>query len=181
MLLIFVSVILFVLWGVKMVIEKKITIRTTPFNLPVFLFGAIILLSSLLSRNMFDSLFQTIPVISLLLFYFVAVNSIDDRGSFNIALSSLLIGGVVSSLLSILYYFKLYLLPFPQIQTQYFTTFGSPIQHIAYLLPILILSGLYVFRRYKAGKLREFTSDYSLLIHVVSSIIILLRSEEHTS
>lgn len=172
-LIVFSSIVLLILWGTRTLVERKITIRTTPFNLPIFLFGAVLLLSSLLSRNMFDSLLQSLPVISLLFFYFVAVNTIDDRGSFNIALSALSIGGVLSSLLSILYYFKLYFLPFTQIKTQYFTTFGSPIQHIAYLLPILILTTLYVYRRYRAGSLKEFTLDYSLMIHVVSSVIIL--------
>lgn len=174
MLFMFVTILLLALWGVRMIIEKRLSLRTTPFNLPVFLFGAVILISSLVSRNIYDSLFQGIPVLMVMLFYFVTVNTIDNRNSFNVALSALSLGGVLSSLLSILYYFKLYVIPLPAIQTQYFTTFGSPVQHIAYLLPILLLSSLYVWRRYKAGHLKEFTTDYSLMVHVVSSVIILL-------
>lgn len=170
----YVTIALLVLWGIRMVIERRLTLRTTPFNVPIFLFGAIVLISSLIAPDMYDSLFQSVPVVMLLIFYFVTVNTIDNRSSFNIALSALSIGAVLSSLLSVLYYFKLYVLPIPAIQTQYFTTFGSPVQHIAYLLPILLLSSLYVWRRYRAGHMKEFTTDYSLMIHVVSAVIILL-------
>jgi Tfp pilus assembly protein PilF len=177
MLFVYATIVLLILWGIRMVFEKRLSLRTSPFNLPVFLFGAVLLVSTLIlitGGNFYDSLFQTVPVIAVLFFYFIVVNTIDNRNSFNIALSALSIGAVLSSLLSILYYFKLYILPFPQIQSQYFTTFGSPVQHIAYLLPILFLTSIYVYRRYRAGSLKEFSRDYSLAIHVGSSVIILL-------
>lgn len=168
------TIVLLILWGVRSYFEKKIVLRTAPFNLPIFIFGGIVLVSSILSPNTYDSLFQSIPLLLSLLFYFVVINTIDNRNAFNVALSSLLIGAVLSSLISILYFFNLYVFPFPSIQSQYFTTFGSPVQHIAYLLPIVLLSSLYVWKRYKAGSLKEFGKDYNLVIHVVSSVLIIL-------
>lgn len=168
------TIVLLLLWGLRSFFEKKIILRTSPFNLPVFLFGAIALLSSILAPNAYDALMQAVPVLMVLAFYFTVINTIDNRNSFNVALSALLIGGVLSSLISLLYYFRLYVFPFPSIQSQYFTTFGSPVQHIAYLLPVVMLSSLYVWKRYKAGSFKEFGRDYNLIIHVVSSVIIIL-------
>lgn len=173
-LMMFASLILLLLWAVRSYFERKIIIRTSPFNLPVFLFGAVILISSLISPNTYDSLIQAVPLLLALLYYFTLINTIDNRNSFNVALSSLMLGAVVSSIISLLYFFNLFVFPFPAIQSQYFTTFGSPVQHIAYLLPIVLLSGIYVWKRYKAGSLKEFGRDYNLIIHVVSSVLILL-------
>ena len=173
-LMIFATLALLILWAVRSYFEQKIIIRTSPFNLPVFLFGAIVLVSSLLAPNTYDSLLQAVPLLLTLVFYFVTVNTIDNRNAFNVALSALMLGAVVSSLISLLYFFNLFIFPFPAIQSQYFTTFGSPVQHIAYLLPIVLLSSIYVWKRYKAGSLKEFGRDYNLIIHVVSSILIVL-------
>lgn len=171
------SLALLVLWGAKMILEGKVTFRSSPFNLPMFLFGAIVLISALISVNTFDSLLQSVPVLLSIVFAFLMVNSISSRSSFNIALSSLAIGAVLSSLITILYYAKLYILPFPAIQNQNFTPLGSPIQHIAYLIPILLLSSFFVLRRAKGENLMQLmTKDYSVAIHVVSSILILLGS-----
>lgn len=168
------TIFLLILWGVRMYFERKIIIRTAPFNLPVFLFGAVILVSSLLSPNTYEALIQAVPLLLVLLFYFAVVNTIDNRNSFNVALSALLLGGVLSSIISLLYFFNIYIFPFASIESPHFTTFGSPVQHIAYLLPIVLLSSLYVWKRYSAGSLKEFSKDYNLVVHVVSSVLILL-------
>jgi tetratricopeptide (TPR) repeat protein len=174
LLLTLVTALLLILWGIKMVAEKKITVRSNPFNLPVFLFGVITLVSSILSPNMFDSLLQSVPVLFVLFLFFIMVNTINNRNYFNIALSALALGGVLSALLSILYYLKIYVLPIPAIQNQYFNPFGSPIQQIAYFLPILVLSSIYVIRKYRKAEFKEITSDYSSMILVVSSIVLII-------
>ena len=165
---------LLVLWGIRSYFERKIILRTSPFNLPIFIFGAIVLIASILSPNTYDALIQAVPLLLSLLFYFAIINTLDNRNSFNIALSSLMIGAVISSVISLLYFFNIFVFPFPAIQSQYFTTFGSPVQHIAYLLPVVLLSSLYIWKRYKAGSFKEFGRDYNLIIHVVSSILIIL-------
>jgi tetratricopeptide (TPR) repeat protein len=169
-----ITLVLLILWGVRSYFERKIVLRTSPFNLPVFIFGAVVLVSSLIAPNRFDSLLQAVPLIFSLLFYFTVINTIDNRNAFNVALSSLMIGAVLSSIVSLFYFFNIYIFPFQSIQSQYFTTFGSPVQHIAYLIPVLLLSGLYVWKRYKAGSFKEFGRDYNLVIHVVSSIVVIL-------
>lgn len=168
------TLLLLLFWGTKSFIEGKISFRSSPFNFPIFLFGAAILGSSLLSPNLYGSLIQAVPVITVLLFSFVMINTISSRSAFNVALSALAIGAVLSSIISILYYFQIYALPFPSIQSQDFTTLGSPVQHIAYLIPVLILSSFFVIRRAKEESIAKLiTRDYGIAIHVVSSILIL--------
>lgn len=168
------TLILLVLWGVKTLIEGRIAFRSSPFNFPIFLFGAAIVGSALLSLNFYSSVLQAIPLVATLFFAFVMINTISSRSAFNIALSALALGAVVSSVLSILYYFQIYVLPFPLIQAQGFTPLGSPVQHIAYLVPVLVLSSFFVLKRAKEGNFAKLVStDYGVTIHVVSSIVIL--------
>ncbi len=167
------TLILLVLWGVKTLIEGKIAFRSSPFNFPIFLFGAAVVGSGLLSLNFYSAILQAIPLVATLFFAFVMINTISSRSAFNIALSALALGAVISSILSILYYFQIFILPFPLIQSQGFTPLGSPVQHIAYLVPVLILSSFFVLKRAKEGNFAKLVStDYGVTIHVVSSIVI---------
>lgn len=168
-----ITVVLMVLWGAKIMINREVAFRSSAFNFPVFLFGAITLLTALLARNTFDSLLQAIPLVFVLIFYFALTNSLHNKQQFNVALSALALGGVLSSLLSLIYLMNVFILPFPQIQNRFFTTLGSPIQHIIYLLPVLALSVFYVYKRYTKSGLSGITSDYNYIIHLVSSILIL--------
>ena len=176
-LLIFATFALLVIWAAKMLVEKKIVAVVSPFNVPVILFAVIILVSSLFSSNRYDSLFQSIPVLITALFFFTLINGIKNKKTFNIALSSLLIGAVASSFLSLLYYLKIYILPIPLIQNQLFTTYGSSIQHVLYTLPILILSLGYLVRKFGFPKIKfsyeVIRKDGSLALHGASALILL--------
>lgn len=143
------TLILLLLFSIRSVIDGKITIKSSPFTVPFTLFGLAVLLSTFFSRNLFDSILSTIPFLGLILFYFLIVNSIEDNLSLKIAIFSLLGGGVLSVLISVLHYFKLYIFPFAFSQNQFFNTFGSPVQQIIYLLGILILSLGMVFHERK--------------------------------
>ncbi|MGE5042140.1 MAG: tetratricopeptide repeat protein [Candidatus Levyibacteriota bacterium] len=150
--LVMASVVLLILWSVIMVFEKKIMIRTSPFNLPAGLFTLAVLISAFLSRNMYDSLALAIPVLASFILYFVAQNTISNKKDLLFVLSALLLGGAVSSLISVLYYLKIYFLPIPAIQSQYFTTFGSPIQHIIYIVPLLIVAAYFLSKEVRGRK-----------------------------
>ena len=167
------TVVLMILWGVKIMINKEVAFRSSSFNFPVFLFGAITLLTALLARNTFDSLLQAVPLVFVLIFYFALTNSLHNKAQFNVALSALALGGVFSSLLSLVYLLNIFVLPFQQIQNRFFTTLGSPIQHIIYLLPVLVLSVFYVYKRYTKSGFSGIATDYNYIIHIVSSFLIL--------
>jgi hypothetical protein len=176
LLVIFATLILAVLWGIRIFVEKKIVVRSTPFNLPVFLLASVFLISALLSPDRFDALIQAIPVVLVMVLYFVSINTIDDRKSFSIALSALSLGAVAAAIISIAYNFHVYIFPIEAAKNTNFNTFGSPIQLIAYILPVLLLSSFYVFNGFKYGafkKIGNIKNSWGLLIQAVSSIVLL--------
>ena len=130
--------VLLIIWGLKSVLEKKIVINANPLNLPIFIFGIVVIISSILSQNRFDSLIQSIPVLFSILFFFAIINTVRDSKSFSLILSSFILGAATSAIITVAYYFKIYFLPIPLIQNQLFNSFGSVLQQLIYLLPVLI-------------------------------------------
>lgn len=175
LLVIFATLALAILWGIRIFVERKIVIRSTPFNLPVFLLGAVFLISALLSPDKYDSLIQAVPVVLVMVLYFVSINTIDDRKSFSISLSALSLGAVAAAVVAILYSFNIFIFPIEAAKSTNFNTFGSPIQLIAYILPVLLLSSFYVFNGFKHGAFKQignFKTSWGLLIQAVSSVVL---------
>lgn len=164
----FASVLLF-LWSLECLIEKKVILSSNPFNLPVGIFAVAILLSALLSRNMFDSLASAIPAIAAALVFFLIANTAQSKKDFMFVLGSMVLGGALSALISILYYFKLYILPIPAIQNQYFSTFGSPIQNVLYLSPLALMCVIMLVKDIKAKRLKN---QYDSIFNAVIAIIL---------
>lgn len=133
------SMILLVLWSLRMMLEKKISLQVNPFNLAIGVFGLVVFLSSLLSVNRYDSLFQAIPLVGIIILYFLYINSIEDKKAFKTTFYSFVLGGVLAGIISILYGFKVYFFPISQIQTQYFNPFGSVVQSIMYFATIFLV------------------------------------------
>lgn len=134
------TLVLLILLFLRMIFEARVVIRSTPFNVPLLLFAAALLFSSFLSPNRYDSLIQTVPVLGLIALFFVIVNSIEDRDSYQLVVHFLMLGAALSTVVSMLGFFKVYLLPFSETYTPSFTSFGSPVQHIVYLLPLCFIS-----------------------------------------
>lgn len=162
---------LIVLWAAISVLQRKIVLKTNPFMLPLGLFTVVILASAILSRNMYDSLAVSIPVIACFILFFVLVNTVSDRRDFFLVGGSLLLGAVVSTVISILYFFQIYILPISATQNKYFTTFGSPIQHIIFLLPLLIICGFAFLVDFKR---RGTKLNYDQMFTALSGAVLLL-------
>lgn len=169
-LVIIASVLLF-LWAVISILQRKIVFRTNPFTLPLGIFTIIIIASSLLSRNMYDSLAVSIPVVACFVMFFVMVHVISDRRDFMFAAASLLLGAVAATALSILYYFKLYILPISAAQNQYFSTFGSPIQHIVYILPLLVICAFAAVSEFRR---RNAKTNYDQMFTIIAGVVLLV-------
>lgn len=138
-LLIIASSILLVLWAASGIAERKLVLKNNPLNIPVALFGVIVLISSFLSRNMYDSLAISIPVVAAIVLYFVMINTISDKKGFIMVFGGLLLGAVAATFISILYNFNIFFLPITAIENRYFSTFGSPIQHLIYIIPMAVV------------------------------------------
>lgn len=165
------SLLLFILWGIRALVDKKVTILLNPLNIPVLFFAIVLILSTFFSLSLQDAILQTVPVVLLCLFFFTTVNFIQEKSSFAIIVTSLIIGSVASALLSIFAYFNIYLLPFEAVKNQGFNTHGSPIQFAAFLVPLLVLCLASLIDIVKKGKIKSFTKDYSLILQLVASVI----------
>ncbi len=174
-LIIVVSVLLLLLlWGVKSIIEGKIITNANPLNLPVGIFGLIILISSILSPNRYDALMQAVPVLAAIFLFFIIVSTVKQRNSFSMVLASYVLGGAAAAIITVAYYLKIYFLPIPAIQNQYFNTFGSVLQELVYLLPIGIFSLFYIARRlgFPKVKAENVGSDIWFFVQLVTGIFV---------
>jgi tetratricopeptide (TPR) repeat protein len=171
LLIIFSTLSLFVIWGVKAVLERRVVINVNPLNLPLAIFTGIILVSAILSMNRYDSLIQAVPVAAAVLFAFAIVNFVRQRKYFSVILSSLVLGGAVSAVITILYHFKIFL-PFVNIQSEFFNPLGSSIQQLIFTVPLLIFSLIFIARKTGFPKIKissGLSNDYGFFINLVSA------------
>ncbi|MEM4736489.1 MAG: tetratricopeptide repeat protein, partial [Nitrososphaeria archaeon] len=127
--------------GVRMIIEGKVRLRTSPFDLPVFLFLITLLLSALFAVNKYDALISFVPMFFVILLYFVIQNLVQNEKSILFIVSSLVLGTAASTILSVLAFFKIYLLPFDYTHVQTFSTLGSLLDQAIFTALILPLAG----------------------------------------
>lgn len=165
------ALLLFLLWGVKSLIEKKVTLLLNPLNLPVLLFGIVTILSAVFSPSFQESILQATPVALLCLFFLTTINFVQEKQTFTVVLTSLIIGSALSTLISILSYFKIYILPYTQTQTQEFNTLGSPIQYIAFLTPLLVLCIASLTSLFRSGKLASVAKNYNNLLQTITAVV----------
>lgn len=162
-----VASVLLLLFCLRTIIEGKITVKASPFNLPIVLLAVAVLASSLFSRNMFDSLIQAVPILMLLVIFFAIINTVSDKLSYQTVEFSLLAGSILSSIITVSHFLKFYIFPFEIAQSQYFNTHGSIIQQLIYIVPLLTLSVYYLIRM-----VREARFDYNFAMYAFSSIFL---------
>src|SRR3989344_582537 len=129
-----------VLFGIKSLIKSQVVIRRTPFDLPLVLLVIVVLAYSLFAVNRADSLISFVTFLSAVLSFFVIVTTARDKNSPLLLATSLVVGGGLVSILGILSFFKIYLLPFAFAKSQLFTPFGSLLDqflYLAFLLPLV--------------------------------------------
>jgi len=165
------SLALLVLWGIKVVVEKRLTFLLNPLNLPVLLFAVVLILSTFFSLSQQDAILQSVPVILLCVLFVTTTNFITEKASFTIVVTSLIIGSALSALLSIFAYFKIFLLPFEAVKNQGFNTHGSPIQYAAFLIPLLVLCVASLLDISRKGKIKSIAKDYSYVLQLIAAVI----------
>ena len=134
-----------ILLGLKTIAEGKLRIKNSPFDIPVFLLLFVSLLSAVFSANRADALIAFVPFLFVGLLYFTLVNLIKGERQLLFVLSALTLGAVLSALLTILSFFKIYPLPFEYTHVTFFTTFGSLLDQAIYLALVLPVSGYFAF------------------------------------
>lgn len=131
-----------ILLAVKMILTEKVTLRRTPFDLPVAILLIAFLLSSIFAVNRADSLIAVAPVILAGLGYFLFVHVVKKENTAIFMLTSLSVGAGAAALLAIFSYFKVYPLFFAFTHVPAFTLLGSLIEqafYFALLLPVTLV------------------------------------------
>ena len=132
---------LFIL-ALKMITEASVKLRRTIFDLPIIIFTFCVFLSTVFAVNRFDSLIAFVPFLFAILLFFIIVNTALDKNSLLFLIASLVASGALVSIISLLSFFKIYLLPFAITHTQTFTPLGSLLDqavYLALLLPIAVV------------------------------------------
>ncbi|MBI3887839.1 hypothetical protein HY310_02115, partial [Candidatus Microgenomates bacterium] len=153
--LIFSLSLFFLFFILKSITAGKLSFRTSPFDLPVFIFIVAALLSAIFSYNRYDALIAFVPLLFIVLLYYGMVNVVKGGKQLLVVLSSLVVGGVISSIISIASFFKIYILPFNYTHVQGFTTFGSLLDQAIYFALMLPIAGYFAYSAYTAARVHR--------------------------
>lgn len=132
--------IILLVFGIKSLARGQVVFRRTPFDLPIVLFTLSVLLSSVFAVNRADAFISFVPFIFSILAFFAIVNIAKDKNSALILITSLITGAGIVSVLSLLSFLKIYVLPFSFAKFQTFNPFGSLLDQVLYLLFVLPLA-----------------------------------------
>lgn len=132
--------------GLHMLMEGRIRIRTTPFDLPVIFFTLAVILSAYLSVNKYDSLIAAVPFMYSALLFYILVNTVRTEKSLFYILSCFTLGATLVSILTILGFFRIYPLPFSFTKSFAFTSIGSLLDQAMYLGMVLPVAGYFGYR-----------------------------------
>lgn len=140
------------IWGIRMLIDGQVKLTKTPFDLPVLLFGIAMLLSSVFSVDKANSFISVVPILYVVMSYFVITNLPKRPNTLSFLITSLLSGGALSSLIAVANHYKLYLLPFQATHVVTFTTFGNYLDQALYAASLLIIAGVLSIPLFKKQK-----------------------------
>lgn len=143
LLLIATTALALLVFALRTVTDGKLKLRTSPFDLPVTIFGVVTFLSAILSVNRYDALIAFTPLLFVILLYFVVVNTAKGEKQLLFLLGALTLGAALSAILTIFSFFNLHLLPFAYAKTQAFTTYGSLLDQAIYLALVLPIAGYF--------------------------------------
>ena len=127
-------------FGIKSLVKGQVILRRTPFDLLILLFTLSLLVSSAFAVNRADALISFVPFFLSMLAFFAIVNTAKDKNSVLLLITSLLTGAGIVSILSLLSFLKIYVLPFSFAKFQTFNPFGSLLDQALYLLLVLPLA-----------------------------------------
>lgn len=148
-------------FGIKSLMKGQVVIRRTPFDLPIIIFTAVVLISAVIATNKSDSLISFVPFFFSILSFFAIVNTAKDKNSALILATSLIAGGVVVSVLEVLSFLKIFVLPFAFTKFQLFSPFGSILDQVLYLIilmPLIVYLASPVIKMLKGKSANEAVS-----------------------
>jgi len=154
LLLIALSTLAVLIFALKTLIQGRLSLKTSPFDIPVTLLIVIAIVSAVFSTNRYDALVAVAPLLFVGILYFVIVNNVKNQKQLLFLLVALTAGAVLSALLATFSFFQIYPLPFSYTHVNYFTPFGSLLDQALYFALVLPIAGYfgYGFINTKARK-----------------------------
>ena len=131
--------------GARMISDGSVRLRRTPFDFPLLLLGISTFVSTLFAVNRADSLTVFLPFLLAIFSYFLVVNFAKNQSSLFFLLTSLVAGACLTSLISMLSFFQMYILPFDFAKVKTFSPLGSLLDQAMYFVLILPIA-LYLAR-----------------------------------
>lgn len=162
--------------GAKAILNQAVRLRRTPFDVPVALLAIAAFLSAIFAINRADALISFIPFLFAILLFFIITNSAKKSQDVFFLTGALVAGGVLVSLITLLSYLKVYILPFEFAKNQTFTPFGSLFDQAIYLFLVLSVA---LYMAWPALKRRTIDNrklifvDKGRLIFVIGSVLLL--------
>lgn len=150
----FITLFLLGLWVIKFVVAGKVTIKKSAIDIPMLLLVLAFIVSTFFSSARWISITGSLPKIHggmasfiiYVILYFLLVSNLKKISFIKQLLYLLLGSGVILSLLSLLSYFGINIIPLPFTQIANFTPTGSSFSTnaiLVMLIPILLVSILY--------------------------------------
>lgn len=175
--LIFVCLLAILLFGVKSIADKTVKFRRTPFDLPIILFVFAVFLSSILAINKAESLISFASLLFSVLLYYIATNTAKTQKAVHFLLGAFLGGGFLLSLLYILTFFKVYVLPLSLAKSQIFTPIGTLSDQAIYVGVCLLVSLHFALKWKKDNKIvlsKAKPATIALIVAAVLKIVVLV-------
>lgn len=144
-----------ILFGARMISDKSVRLRRTPFDLPVVLFTFITLVSSIIAVNRFDSIAGFVPMLFAIVAYFIIVNTVKNKSSISFLATTLVTGAGIVALIFVLENFGIYAIPYQMTHFAGFNTFGSILDQAIYLILILPVAAYFALPLLKIKDFKE--------------------------
>ena len=152
--------ILLLLSGARMISEGSVRISRTPFDIPLSLFGFVIIASAILAftgakSNGADAVVATIPVVFAIILFFFIVNLIKNRSIMTFLLTAFITGIALTALISILSYTKIYVFPMAFTKDPNFSSLGTILDQAMYFTFALPVIGYYIYSAFSHIKTKR--------------------------
>src|SRR5581483_9233183 len=171
-----VAIITLLALAIRMLSVGQIQLRNTPFDLPIVIFTIVVLISGIISLDRSEALTAFVPFLFSIFIYFVIVNTAKSENNVLFLLFTLVLGGCLVSLLQILTFFNIFLLPPPYTHVRAFTPMGSLLDQAIYLGLLLPMVGYLAYTTSQPLLSKKVRSDslntYRFLGFFVTTVIL---------
>lgn len=179
-LLFVISSLAFLVWIAKMIfIEKRLILTRTPLDIPIVIFTLLVVTSTIFSVDKVSSVLgfygrfsdSLLVYLSLIMLYFVIVNSIVENGSrsmINNFIKTFLISSFFVVFISLVYFLDFKFIPWNEAQFRSFNLVGGSLNVLAIYLVVVLL----VVLGYQKNKTKDLLF-YGKIFLLISSLFIL--------